>query len=248
MVYKSIFRFFNIIGILCFKFDGKKFTISKVRLFLSSLFISGYLSTILFIYLKFFFKNTPVIKITNFSKLFFEITSNFNFFTVFLWIVILLTRQKNISKILSTFCELKKVNFQIKTEKLEQKVLLSFIFYNFVMISFTVFLIYLLISDLSFENLNKILIKIIRDFPCILYSTECLCFCNLILIHYEFLIENFNQLLYNQVELMHNDCINLLENLNRIQRFLNFLNQTFGSILSLIAFNHFIGIVAIVSF
>jgi len=70
----------------------------------------------------------------------------------------------------------------------------------------------------------------------------------LILIHYEFLVANFNQLLENQVELIHNDCTDLIENLKKIQRFFNLLNQTIGSVLSFIAIKHIIGIVAIVSF
>jgi len=144
-----------------------------------------------------------------------------------------------------TFCEFKKLNFQIKTDKLERKVLISFIFHNFMMISFTISFIFFLISDLS---LSKIVMQVISDFPTIFYSSECLCFCNLILIHYEFLIKTFNQLLDNHVELIHNNCVDLLENFKTIQRFFNFLNQTFGSILSLIAFNHFIGIVVTVSF
>lgn len=242
-IHKLIFRVFNLTGVYSLQFDGQKFQISKFRYFLSSLFIFGYLVVRFYIHLKVIIENKAKIKVTNFSRNFFDVFIMLNFFSTSSWIIILFIHQKNISKIFTSLQD-----FKIDFEKIEKKILISFVFYNSMLIIYTGSYFLALFFDQVFVSLFEILMFVLFDFICIFYATECSCFFNIILIHYDFLIKNFNQFSEYQVELVHNDCSNLMFELYKIEKVFNDLNTTLGSVLSIVTVNHLSGIIAIVSF
>lgn len=244
-IHKLIFKFFNLIGIFSLKFDGKKFKIPKIRYFLSSILIFGYLALRLFIHLKSFYERKSKAKTTSFSIVFFEAITHFYILTIIMWITILLIRQKKLSEIFNDFKNFEIL--QINIGEVEKKIVISFGYYNLMLIAFTANYISSIMIDLDLKSLYKMLIYVVLDFPLVFYSAECLCFFNIVLIHYEFLVKNFNQLLKSQVDLVHSDCRKLVENLSKIQKLFNLLNLSFGGVFSIITINNFVGITSIVS-
>lgn len=247
-VHKLIYKFFNIVGIFSLNFDGKKFNISNFRYLFSFIFIFGFLFIRISIFLKYLVERNHQYKITIFSQIFFEVSSCLNLLTTSTWIIILFFRQKKISKIFTIFkCFYNFGSLKVNLLELERKILIIFLFYNFMLTTFMIFYISSLLDEFGYENYHKMLTVIILDFPCIVFTTESSCFFNIILLHYEFLIKNVNIILEYQVELVHNDCRKLIENFYKIQKSFNLLNQTLGSIFSLITINHLVGVVAVVS-
>jgi len=228
-LYYYLLIFLNFICILSIKFEAQKFTSPKYFRIKSCVII----------FISFF---SLVNKIWNGLKTFtsyvhvskFTLYFTFLFYSVLLiilisWILILLWSQKTISKILTIFLAFKKFcderKFKINLKKIKHKVCLTFCI--LLCIVLTIFIDPIIKAKLD-------LINILITFFYLFFYTWCFWFFHVILIHCEFLIENLNEILKNNLSLIHNKCEHLHENLIKLKILFNLLNRAFGKIFTLI--------------
>lgn len=250
--YKKLFKFLNLICVLSIDFDGQKFTAPKSLRIKSVILLSSV--QIIKKILNASAERKEIeggdLLLKNISKAFlffvFFITGIIKF-VPFLCTSILLFQQKQIAKIFSKFYELQKL-CDSKNIETDEKVILRktkksiLIFLSIIILSFD----YIDLTLKKQIGLVEIVESIITHISTTHYLL-CLNFCSLILIHFEFLINNVNQILDNQFELVHDNCENLLEWLSLIKKLFTSLNQTFGVIFTIETLNELFGTVGFVS-
>lgn len=202
--YKHILTFFNKACVLSIKFDGKTFSAPK-SLRIKSIF---WMSLVLILrnILKFIEKDerkTEVKTLSIFFLLFVGNMSRVNKAIPFICTFILIIQQDKIAKIFTKFYELKKF-CDIKKIKIDDKSMSKRIkksFFVFALVSVLLFDY----MELMFKDNIKLITIIISIFDHILktYYLLTLNFYYIILIHYEYLFKNLNQILENQTELIH---------------------------------------------
>jgi len=239
---------------LSINFDGKTFKAPKSLRIKSVIVISFVL--LLKGFLNFFEENQEIEGgnfafvqiISRFFLYFVGITTIFIKSVPYICTIILLNQQNKIAEIFTKFYELKQFcddkKFEIDEKLVFKKVLKSF-------------LVFLMVIILSFDYINLFFVKkhiglldvtlSIIDHILKTYNLLSLNFYNIILIHYEFLLENMNQVLENQFEIVHENCENLLKKLTIIKELFTSLNEIFGKIFTIEAFNELLNMISFVS-
>jgi len=238
---------------LSINFDGKTFKapkslrIKSVAIISFVLLFKGFLS---------FFEENQEFKIGNIA--FVHISRFFLYFVMiasiiiksvpYICTIILLNKQIKIAEIFTKFYELKQFCDEKKFE-IDEKLILKKVFKSF--------FVFLMVIILSFDYTDLFLVKnhiglldvtlSIINHILKTYTFLSLNFYNIILIHYEFILENMNQILENQYEIVHENCESLLKKLTSIKELFTSLNETFGKIFTIEAFNELINMIAFVS-
>lgn len=250
--YKILFRFFNLIGVLNLNFNGQIFKISKFRTTL--FFISILLSIIIRFYklVEALFLQPDDKNVSKFSSNYLSILASFNVLSTTFWIECLILNQIKIAKIFNFFLDLKIFcefrNLKINRVKLLKMVRNSLLLFNFISFSFIFMFIFSFFYKRETSNFISFVYYFFIELPSIIHPLQFSSFVHLTLIHYEFLLESFNQILIKQFELVHNDCEFLLEKVVKIHELFNLLDQAFDVVFTVSTFKQFLNVSAVVSF
>lgn len=249
--YKNIFKFFYLTCVLSIKFDGKRFLAPKSLRF-KSIFLMSFVLIVRNI-LRFHEHNNHIhIEesdkkiISIFFVIFVGLMMRIIEILPFICTLILLVQQEKIAKIFTTFYELKIIccnkNIKINDKNLFYKILKSFIVFG--IISFFVFDF----VDLYLRNNIKLITIIISILDQIMniYYLLTLDFYYIILIHFELLVNNFNQIIKDRIDFIHENCEELLQKLTIIQELFDLLNQALGKIFSFEALDDLLYVISFV--
>lgn len=248
-VYKFLFKFFNFLCILSINFDRKRFFSPKILQF-KSFFI---VLILMFHYVKNLYYSVERIinepdasKISTFSLYFIDFLFTALVILVNFWILILVRSQKNISRVFSIFFELinfcDQVKFKIEFKRVKFKILISLCLYSY--FNFICGAYVLRESKLDAISIFSFISYLFFQF---FYSWS-FCLFYLFLVHYEFMLENFNEILQNQINFVHNNCEDLLNVLFKIRHLFKLLSKIFGVIFSLNVITEFLLVIFCVSF
>jgi len=230
-VYKILFYVFNFIGILNLRFDGNKFKFSKV-LYCKTLIIFVILITKMFLDNYSIFKNYNNASISLFSKIYLLVSEQSQIFIIAIMVWIHLHRQKEIADIFTIFNNLKKFcdekKFKINLRRLKFKLTL-FLF---------IILLYFIVNlvNLCVHKLNSKWSEVINNFlqaNLIMFFFSLFAFIYFILVHYEIVLKNINEILEKQMNVIHNNCEELLNNLILIHQLFRLFKESFQMIILL---------------
>lgn len=231
-IYKFFLNFYIFTGALVIKYDGKRFKVSKiqsVRIFLtlfSGLFI--YLITIVMDF-EVTKKGIPKIQETKFSNIFISIGW---FVPMTLMTLILMTNiqiSNEIAKILNIFLKYQNFfkNAGIDFENVSKKSLKYFLF------STPYYIMNMLAATLMVKSIYDL-------FICFIGISSVLCFLsitttlNALLMHYEFMIENYLKMIKREVfECDHKHFEFVLYTVNIIFKLFKIFNQSVSKVISL---------------
>jgi len=167
-----------------------------------------------------------------FSRNFLQLTSLCQTDLIILMVWIHLSKQKRISKIFTIFYNLKifcdERNFKINLKKLKVKIVIFFILISG-------FLLNIANRYLFFETFENwiIILNDIIYMNILIYLLSFFAFLYFVLIHVEFVLKKFNEIIENQTELIHDNCEILLDKLIEIQKLFELLNESFGTTITI---------------
>lgn len=247
-LYYFIFIFLNILCILSIKFKARKFSSPKylrMKSFLIVL-ISFLISVeqIYIIFMSLFNHPEKIVEISKFAIYFTSVFLLLSNVSTTIWMLILVIKQETIAKLFTIFLDFKNFcdekKFKINYEKIRIKTLRTFcLFLSLSLISVIFF------KNLSTFNIIDIFKTILILFKLIFYRLSFWLF-YIILIHFEFLIDNLNDILESQFSL-HKHCESLFQNMMKMKIIFNLLNQGFGLIFSINVLIEFLFVISCVS-
>lgn len=237
-LYFFIFLYLNVLCILSVKFSAGKFSLPKVYQIKSYFVVFSSLLSFIYGVFSSMKAFTALAHLSKFAVYFSNIFYILMVIFIISWIMVLLKSQETIVKILTIFYSFKNLcnermlckNFK----KVKQKIFITF----FIFTCFSLTSYINPISETKFDFIN------ILSLPFYLFLltfyTWCFWFFHMILIHYELLIENLNKILENDINLIHDNCEDLVENLIKIQTLFKLLNRGFAKIFTLIVLVEFL--------
>lgn len=230
-VYKILFYVFNFLGILNLRFDGNRFKFFKV-LYCKTLIFFVIVITNFFLDNYSPFKNYNKASISLFSKIYLLVSEQSQIFIITIIVWIHLHRQKEIADIFTIFHNLKKIcdekKLKINLRRLKFKLTL---FLVLIFLYFIVNLANLFVHEPNFkwsEVMNNFLQAYLVMFFFSLFA-----FIYFILVLYEIILKNLNEILENQMNVIHNNCEELLNNLILIHQLFKLLKESFQTIILL---------------
>lgn len=229
--YKNVFNYFTFFGILSVKLEGRRYKISNVLL------IKTIVIVIVFCVFKLYehiIKRSLLNRVSASS-----FAQSFSYFSHWVILLIMCTVtfniplcQKNIAEILTIllklkiFCEEQK--FQLSFKKIKIKMFISFALFGSVIAVLTY-------RYFKFEsNVEYLILNVVISVISKLYIHGFYDFLHISVLHWDFIIENFNRICKDQLELLHNDCEKILQNFHKIQKILKISNKAFGKVIFLI--------------
>lgn len=252
-VYKIFFKFYTFFGILCLRFNGVRFEVSKINS-LRMIFLCLSFATIHIIYMINESLDTsglgmPEVTQTKFSTIFLKagwfVPASLIVSSVVQQIII----SKDLAQIFNIFLS-RKLVFKIESinyKKVSSKALKSFLFFAIFQV---LGILWQLTVKQPFSNITNILFFIfgtLINFCFIGIFT----FLNALLIHYEFVIETYNKMLERQV--LRRKCCGqyldiLMNEVNDIFDIIKIFNRSASKVLTLAFIFIFFVVIFIVSF
>jgi hypothetical protein len=252
-IYKYLFKFFNLICVLSINFNGKIFTSPNSLRFKS---VAVICSVLVFKKILNDLENMPNPgegkALTKIVSIFFLVLVPFLVgilkFMPYLCTFMLLIQQKRIAEIFTKFYELKisfddekvEINENVSAKKIKK---LFWIYLIFIILMFDI----ITVTSVKKQIYAVDVLLSIIDHTIKTYTLFCLYFYNIILIHYQFLLETTNEILENKFSCVHENCEKFLKKLYDVRKLFNLLNKTFGILFTLEAFNKLINMIGFVS-
>lgn len=239
--YRSLFYFYNLIGILNMRFDCRKFEISKFLKY-KSIIILTLVTVHTYRTLNHDLKlNSKVSKFSGRFLRFYNTLLNF-ILIIIMWIFF--RNQKNLSKIFKIFLHLnevarkRKIKFNLRGIKTKIWIFLSYV--TFLIIVTVYFLLHILHESWSVH------IEVLSNFLRVFNLMSIFSFTYFMLIHFELMLKIFNEVLEDRIDLVHSDCKDLLNILNLQKRLFELLNVSFQSLLPALVVSHLMNTIKVV--
>jgi hypothetical protein len=159
--------------------------------------------------------------------------------------------QSDIASAFNKFLNLKKLcdekKIEIDCQKLQKTSLVRILYFSF-QILFGLSM--QVMSSKGPMSWQKFLLLALNIFG-MAYTVDIACFLSVVLIHFEFLIENYNAILDRELKKYfhdHEKCRELLMHSNDIRELFGFFNRSIGKLLSINVINIMISLIRTVSF
>lgn len=233
--YKSLFYFYNFIGVLNLRFNGQKFKISKFLKYKSALMLIAVSADTIFNINHDLILNS---RVSEFSEKFLGLYNISSKILILLMMWIFLKNQKDIAKIFDIFIHFHKVSKELKINVNLRKMRKKFRKFLYVMLFFILCSVaYFKVKiNPTWQDLAEFIVR----FFFIMNMFGDSSFSYFLLAHFELLLKHFNQVLEERINMVHNSCEDVLKILILVNRFFKTFNDSWRVLLPMLVVNHLV--------